>query len=100
MKRTRKGFTLVELLIVVAILATLSAAMTMAVSGSTAKAKAATIASNVNACINAARLYAINNAGDDLDKLTADDVLYESMPTWKDFKLDAGVKGVSYEALI
>ena len=47
MKITRKGFTLVELLIVVAIMATLSATMTMAVSGSTARAKAPTIASNL-----------------------------------------------------
>ncbi len=57
MKRTRKGFTLVELLIVIAILGTLSAAMSVSVIGSTAKAKAATIASNVEACVNAAALY-------------------------------------------
>ena len=97
MKKFRKGFTLVELLIVIAILGTLSAAMSMSVSGATAKAKAATIAANVNACISAARLYAINNAGDDLAKTTADDVLHASLPSWKDFKDTES--GISYEAL-
>ncbi len=98
MRNTRKGFTLVELLIVVAILATLTAAMTTSISGATAKAKASTIASNVNACISAARLYAVNNASDGLDDLTADEVLFASLPTWKDFKLETDAKGVSYEA--
>ena len=85
MKRTRKGFTLVELLIVIAILGTLSAAMSMSVSGATAKAKAATIANNVAACITAARLYAVNNASDALATTTADTVLFASLPSWKDF---------------
>ena len=85
MKKSRKGFTLVELLIVIAILGALSAAMATSVTGATAKAKAATIASNVNTCISAARLYAINKAGDDLAETTADNVMYESLPTWKDF---------------
>ncbi len=100
MKKARKGFTLVELLIVVAILATLTAAMTMSVSGATAKAKASTIASNVNACISAARLYAVNNLENDLSTLTAEDVLHASLPTWRDFKLATGATtGISYEAL-
>ena len=85
MKKMRKGFTLVELLIVIAILGTLSAAMSTSVTGATAKAKAATIASNVEACISAARLYAANNAGDGLADLTADEVLFASFPKWKDF---------------
>ena len=85
MKRTRKGFTLVELLIVIAILGALSATMATSVTGATAKAKAAAIASNVDACIGAARLYVANNAGDGLDQLTADEVLFASFPAWKDF---------------
>ena len=97
MKKFRKGFTLVELLIVIAILGTLSAAMSMSVTGATARAKAATIAANVNACITAARLYAINNASDGLDDLTADDVLFASLPSWNDFK--DTTSGISYEAL-
>ncbi len=85
MKKFRKGFTLVELLIVIAILGTLSAAMSMSVQGATARAKAATIANNVTACITAARLYAVNNASDGLANLTADEVLHASLPSWKDF---------------
>ena len=85
MRKARKGFTLVELLIVVAIMATLTAAMTMAVSGSTAKAKASTIASNVNACRNAAMAYSITEGADSIANLTADDVLFAKLPSWKDF---------------
>ena len=88
MRKVRKGFTLVELLIVVAILATLTASMTMAVSGSTAKAKAATIASNVSACRNAAMTYAVTYGTDGIDELTADDVLFDALPSWKDFAND------------
>ena len=77
-----------ELLIIVAILATLTATMTMAVSGSTAKAKAATIASNVTACRNAAMTYAVTYGTDGIDELTADDVLFDALPSWKDFNND------------
>ena len=49
MKKARKGFTLVELLIVVAILGILSVSMMMSVGGTTAKAKASMIASNFDA---------------------------------------------------
>ena len=43
MKKLRKGFTLVELLIVVAILGSLSAAMSLSSGRATASAKASTI---------------------------------------------------------
>ena len=85
MKKLRKGFTLVELLVVIAILGALAAAMSTSVTGATAKAKAATIANNVAACITAARLYAINNVETDLTTKTADDVLFECLPSWKDY---------------
>ena len=94
MKRTRKGFTLVELLIVVAILATLTAAMTASISGSTAKAKAATIASNVNACVEAARMYctAHMDDGTDISTITTDVALGEYIGKWLDMKAtDASV---------
>ena len=57
MKRTRKGFTLVELLIVIAVLGALSAAMTMASKTATAKAKAASIVNNLKICTSGAEIY-------------------------------------------
>ena len=97
MKKMRKGFTLVELLIVVAILATLTAVMMMSFGNSTAKAKAATIASNVNACRNAAMAYPVTHGADGLASLTADDVLFASLPSWKDFNNDNNT--IKYAAL-
>ena len=87
MKKTRKGFTLVELLIVVSILATLTATMTMSVSGATAKAKAATIASNIEAMKTAAAKYpyTLAEVGYALADIPTDVMLTESLPTWKDF---------------
>ncbi|MBQ7170048.1 MAG: prepilin-type N-terminal cleavage/methylation domain-containing protein [Synergistaceae bacterium] len=84
MKRMRKGFTLVELLIVVAIMATLTAAITYSISGSTAKAKASTIASNVETFKTIAGLYVANNAGDDISTLTADNLMKAELPAWAD----------------
>ena len=84
MKMKREGFTLVELLIVIAIVGALSATMSVATSGSTAKAKAVAIASNVEACRTAAMLY-VNDATDNISTLKADDMLKASIPTWVDF---------------
>ncbi len=87
MKKSRKGFTLVELLIVVAILATLTASMTYSVSGATAKAKASTIASNIETmkAATAKYPYTVAETGYALDDIPTDVMLTESMPTWKDF---------------
>ena len=57
MKAVRKGFTLVELLIVIAILGTLSAAMTVSSGSANAAAKASTIYANINTIKTAAILY-------------------------------------------
>lgn len=84
MKKTRKGFTLVELLIVVAIMAALAATMTYSMSGSTAKAKAASITANVNACVKviSAHYYDTASEGNN-DKLL--DVILAGIPTFGSF---------------
>ena len=61
MKRMKKGFTLVELLIVIAILGTLTAVMTVSTGTATARAKAASIVANVEACKTAAAVYYADN---------------------------------------
>ncbi len=63
MKKMHKGFTLVELLIIIAIIGILSATMMVSVTGSTAKAKANAIANNVASC----RLAASSYYGDHID---------------------------------
>ena len=83
--KTREGFTLIELLVTVSILATLSATMTISVQGATAKAKAAAIASNVEACKTAAALCFADNSQEAMSKMTTTDVLKKYMPNWADF---------------
>lgn len=83
MKKMRKGFTLVELLVVVTILATLTGAMTVSVMGSTARAKAATIASNVDSFVKAAAMYC-NNADADVSTATTATVLSAYIGKWAD----------------
>lgn len=87
MKKMRKGFTLVELLVVVTIIATLTASMTLSVTGSTAKAKAAVIASNVEACKKAAAMYCADHMDDgtDISTITTSVMLNAYIGTWDDF---------------
>ena len=101
MRKSRKGFTLVELLIVVAIMATLTAAMTASISGATAKAKASTIAANVEtmktvaqACKSNGGPLAVNRSSGagvsdatvtSVSDATAENVLAGGMPAWADF---------------
>ena len=94
MKRTRKGFTLVELLIVIAIIGTLSAAMMVASGRATASAKASTIISNVEACKTAASMYLADNYAADLSATAATAFLKENsayIPNFGDFSKD-GIK--------
>ena len=96
MRNTRKGFTLVELLIVIAILGTLSAAMSASITGSTAKAKAAAIANNVETLKNAASIYYTDNMESATAlNVTTTAVLTKHIATWGDF----GTGTINYTAV-
>ena len=71
MKKMRKGFTLVELLIVIAIVGALATAMSMSGSKATGAAKAATLINNIEICKTAAALYYAANSEADLSKVSA-----------------------------
>ena len=61
MKRTRKGFTLVELLIVIAILGVLATMMSLTAGDSTAKAKAAQIVADFKVISSAVSIYMMDS---------------------------------------
>ena len=87
----RRGFTLVELLIVIAILGALSAAMTMSSSTVTARAKASAIANNLKTCTVGAAVYQFEHADDStLKTKTTTDMLNDAVPNWTNFKADTG----------
>ena len=70
MKRMRKGFTLVELLIVIAVLGVLAAMMSTSAGSASAIAKAAAIHSNIRSIKAAALLYRAE-AGEDFHETDA-----------------------------
>ena len=86
MRKIRKGFTLVELLIVIAILGTLSAAMTVSSSTATAKAKASVIANNLKTCTSGAQVYMFEHtdASATLTTTTAN-MLAAAVPNFTEF---------------
>ena len=96
MRNLRKGFTLVELLIVISILGALSASMAGSMGNSTAVAKASTIVANIDTCKAAAKMYYSANYNENLatytaakflaptdDEVTAGAVKY--VPNWSSF---------------
>ena len=98
MRNTRKGFTLVELLIVVAILATLTATMMVSMRGATAKAKAASIAANLESCHTAAMLYYAASGDKDLSSVGAEEMLTVNLKTWSKLKGGTG-DAITYTAI-
>ena len=71
-KMNKKGFTLIEMLAVIAIIAVLVAIIVPAVGSSTTKAKAATDAANLRSVLSAATIEYASNGLDDDDKLALD----------------------------
>ena len=100
MKKSRKGLTLLEQLIVIAIVGALAATMSVAITKSNprTKAKAVAIVSNVNACRSAASLYYME-LFDSNDVKTEDQKVdaflkadSEYIPAWDDFANGRDVK--------
>ena len=100
MKKARKGFTLVELLIVVAILATLTATMMVSMRGATAKAKATSIAANLESCHTAAMLYYAASGDKDLSSITAENMLKVNLKTWENLKGDNSDTATVKDAIV
>ena len=78
MKMNKKGFTLIEMLVVIAIIAVLVAIVVPAVSNSTTKAQASTDAANLRSLTAEAQIACLNagysNGGNAVANLLAEDI--------------------------
>ncbi len=101
MKRSRKGFTLVELLIVMAIIAALTGVMSASMIKGVAKAKAAAIVANFDSARTAAaEYYALHISDSGLADITLQAALADSLTDWKNEETNKGMKkgNVTYAA--
>ena len=88
MKKAKKGFTLVELLIVIAILGTLAAMMSSSTGDATVRAKVSQIVNNIDACKVAAAVYYSDTFDDssvNLSEKSAADFITTYIPAFADY---------------
>lgn len=81
MKRKNKGFTLIEMLVVIAIIAVLVSVIIPTVTAATDKAKGATDAANLRSILGEANVILLDNTSDGaLDQIGGDAIISKTYP--------------------